>query len=219
MTKHLLRDLEHLKKQVLAVGSMVQGSILKATKALLERLPALAAEVLKSDDAIDRREVMVEEECLKILALHQPVAVDLRYIITVLKVNNDLERMGDLAGNIAARAEELIKCAPVRLPAEFTTMVETVQRMVADSLATLIESDVNIARRVLAADDIVDRIHRHMVLEMQALARKDPGNIEGPISVMSVSKYLERIADQCTNIAEDVIFLVEGEIVRHRRRR
>ncbi|HEU4419934.1 MAG TPA: phosphate signaling complex protein PhoU [Planctomycetota bacterium] len=219
MTKHLLRDLEHLKKQVLAVGSMVQGSILKATKALLERLPALAAEVLKSDDAIDRREVMVEEECLKILALHQPVAVDLRYIITVLKVNNDLERMGDLAGNIAARAEELIKCAPVRLPPEFTTMVETVQRMVADSLATLIESDVTIARRVLAADDIVDRIHRHMVLEMQALARKDPGNMEGPISVMSVSKYLERIADQCTNIAEDVIFLVEGEIVRHRRRR
>ena len=219
MTKHLLRDLEHLKKQVLAVGSMVQGSILKATRSLLERLPELAAEVLRGDDAIDRREVMVEEECLKILALHQPVAVDLRYIIAVLKVNNDLERMGDLAGNIAARAEELIECAPVRLPAEFTTMVETVQRMVADSLETLIESDVTIARRVLAADDIVDRIHRHMVREMHALARQDPANMEGPISVMSVSKYLERIADQCTNIAEDVIFLVEGEIVRHRRRR
>jgi phosphate transport system protein len=219
MTKHLLRDLEHLKKQVLAVGAMVQGAIQKATRALLERLPTLAAEVLKSDDAIDRREVMVEEECLKILALHQPVAVDLRYIITVLKVNNELERMGDLAGNIAARAEELIKCAPVRLPAEFTTMIETVQRMVADALETLIETDVTIARRVLAADDIVDRIHRHMVREMQEEARTDPDNIEGPISVMSASKYLERIADQCTNIAEDVIFLVEGEIVRHRRRR
>jgi phosphate transport system protein len=219
MTKHLLRDLEHLKKQVLAVGTMVQGAIQKATRAMLERLPTLAAEVLKSDDAIDRREVMVEEECLKILALHQPVAVDLRYIITVLKVNNELERMGDLAGNIAARAEELIKCAPVRLPAEFRTMIETVQRMVADALETLIETDVTIARRVLAADDIVDRIHRLMVREMQEEARTDPDNIEGPISVMSVSKYLERIADQCTNIAEDVIFLVEGEIVRHRRRR
>jgi phosphate transport system protein len=219
MTKHLLRDLEHLKKQVLAVGAMAQGAIQKATRALLERLPALAAEVQKSDDAIDRREVMVEEECLKILALHQPVAVDLRYIITVLKVNNELERMGDLAGNIAARAEELIKCAPVRLPAEFTTMVETVQRMVADALETLIETDVTIARRVLAADDIVDRIHRQMFREMQAQARHDPANMEGPISVLSVSKYLERIADQCTNIAEDVIFLVEGEIVRHRRRR
>jgi phosphate transport system protein len=219
MTKHLLRDLEHLKKQVLSVGAMAQGAIQKATRALLERLPALAAEVQKSDDAIDRREVMVEEECLKILALHQPVAVDLRYIITVLKVNNELERMGDLAGNIAARAEELIKCAPVRLPAEFTTMVETVQRMVADALETLIETDVTIARRVLAADDIVDRIHRQMFREMQAQARHDPANMEGPISVLSVSKYLERIADQCTNIAEDVIFLVEGEIVRHRRRR
>jgi phosphate transport system protein len=219
MTKHLLRDLEHLKKQVLAVGSMVQGAIQNATRALFERLPTLSAEVLKSDDAIDRREVMVEEECLKILALHQPVAVDLRYIITVLKVNNELERMGDLAGNIAARAAELTKCAPVRLPAEFTRMVETVQVMVADSLETLVETDVTIARRILAADDIVDRIHRQMVREMQDEARADPDNIEGPISVMSVSKYLERIADQCTNIAEDVIFLVEGEIVRHRRRR
>ncbi|HEX6813885.1 MAG TPA: phosphate signaling complex protein PhoU [Planctomycetota bacterium] len=219
MTKHLLRDMENLKKQLLQVGSMVQGAILKATRALLERLPGLAAEVLHSDDDIDRREVMVEEECLKILALHQPVAVDLRYIITVLKVNNDLERMGDLAGNIAARAEELIKCAPVRLPPEFTTMIETVKRMVADSLEALIESDVAIARKILAADEIVDRIHRHMFQEMQALAHRDPDNMEGPISVLSVSRYLERIADQCTNIAEDVIFLVEGEIVRHRRRR
>jgi phosphate transport system protein len=98
-------------------------------------------------------------------------------------------------------------------------MVETVQGMVADSLETLVESDVTIARRILAADEIVDGIHRQMVREMQDEARADPDNIEGPISVMSVSKYLERIADQCTNIAEDVIFLVEGEIVRHRRRR
>jgi len=219
MTKHLLRDLEHLKKQVLLVGSMVEGAILKATIALLERRPELAAEVLHGDDAIDAREVMVEEECLKILALHQPVAIDLRYIVTILKVNNDLERMGDLAGNIAARAEDLLKYAPVRFPPEFATMVQTVRTMVHDALDTLVQSNVTLARRVLAADDVVDQIHRQMFREMQALAKKDPENMEAPISALSVSRYLERIADQCTNIAEDVIFLVEGEIVRHRRRR
>ena len=219
MTKHLLRDLENLKKQVLRVGSLVEGAILKATTALLDRRPELAAEVLHGDDAIDSREVMVEEECLKILALHQPVAIDLRYIVTVLKVNNDLERMGDLAGNIAARAQDLLKYDPVRFPLEFATMVQTVRTMVHDALDALIQSDVEISRRVLAADDVVDQIHRQMFREMQLLARKNPDNMEAPISVLSASRYLERIADQCTNIAEDVIFLVEGEIVRHRRRR
>jgi len=217
MTKHLLRDLEHLKKQILLVGSMVEGAILKATTALLERRPELAADVLEGDDAIDTREVMVEEECLKILALHQPVAIDLRYIITALKVNNDLERMGDLARNIAGRAADLLRQPPIRLPAEFPAMVDTVRRMVRDSLDALVNSDVELARRVLAADDVVDQVHRQMFRDMQAAARKDPDCIEAAINVLSASRNLERIADQCTNIAEDVIFLVEGEIVRHRR--
>lgn len=219
MTKHLLRDLDHLKKQLLLVGAMVEGAILKATTALLERRPELAAEVLQGDDAIDAREVMVEEECMKILALHQPVAIDLRYIITVLKVNNDLERMGDLAGNIAGRAAELLRHDPIRVPPEFPTMIETVRRMVHDSLDALIQSDVALARRVLLADDIVDQIHRQMFRDMQALAKQTPSIIEAAISMLSASRNLERIADQCTNIAEDVIFLVEGEIVRHRRNR
>jgi hypothetical protein len=137
MTKHLLRDLENLKKQVLLLGSMVEGAILKATTALLERRPELALEVLHGDDAIDAREVAIEEECLKILALHQPVAVDLRYIVTMLKVNNDLERMGDLAGNIAGRAADLLKHDPIRFPPEFTSMVDAVRRMVHDSLDAL----------------------------------------------------------------------------------
>jgi phosphate transport system protein len=219
MTKHLLRDLEHLKKQLMLVGSMVEEAILKATTALLDRRPELVAEVLGGDDAIDSREVRVEEECLKILALHQPVAGDLRYIVAVLKVNNDLERMGDLAQNIAARAQELGRHPPIRLPAEFATMVETVRTMVRGALDALVDSDVQIARRVLAADQTVDRIHQQMFLEMKEVARQNPDNMEAPISVLSASRNLERIADQCTNIAEDVIFMVEGEIVRHRRRR
>jgi phosphate transport system protein len=219
MTKHLLRDLENLKKQVLLLGSLVEGAILKATTALLERRPELAIEVLHGDDAIDAREVAIEEECLKILALHQPVAADLRYIVTVLKVNNDLERMGDLAGNVAGRAADLLKLDPIRFPPEFTSMVETVRRMVHDSLDALIGSNVALARKVLAADDIVDQVHRQMFREVQDTARNNPAQIEAAISLLSTSRNLERIADQCTNIAEDVVFLVEGEIVRHRRMR
>ncbi|MBK8098727.1 MAG: phosphate signaling complex protein PhoU [Planctomycetes bacterium] len=217
MTKHLLRDLEHLKQQLLLLGSMVEGAILKATTALLDRRPELSSAVMHGDDAIDAREVQIEEECLKILALHQPVAIDLRYIVAVLKVNNDLERMGDLACNIAARADELLRHDAVRLPPEFGTMVETVRRMVRDTLDALIKSDVRIAKTVLAADDLVDQIHRQMFTEMHALLRQRPVDVEVPISILSASRNLERIADQCTNIAEDVIFQVEGEIVRHRR--
>lgn len=219
MTKHLLRDLDHLKKQVLLLGSMVEGAIVKATTALMERRPDLAAEVQHGDDAVDTKEVMIEEECLKMLALHQPVAADLRYIVTVLKVNNDLERMGDLAVNIAERSANLLREEPIRFPAEFETMVATVRRMVHDSLDALIQSDTELARRVLEADDVVDQIHRQMFRDMQAEARSDVAKLSQAVSMISASRNLERMADQCTNIAEDVIFLVEGEIVRHRRRR
>ena len=219
MTKHLLRDLENLKRQIQAIGTLVETAIAKATTALLERRADVAAEVLHGDDAIDEREVAVEEDCLKVLALHQPVAIDLRYIVAILKVNNDLERMGDLAVNIAARAEELLEQEPVRLPPKFVTMIETVRRMVHDALAALILSDVGVARRVVAADEVVDQVHRQMFREMTALATREPARLSAAISLLSVSRYLERIADQSTNIAEDVIFLVEGEIVRHRRTR
>ena len=219
MTKHLLRDLENLRKKVLLLGSMVEGAITKATAALLERRREPALDVIHGDDAIDEDEVAIEEDCLKVLALHQPVAVDLRNIVAVLKVNNELERMGDLAGNIAERAIELMDHPPVALPRDFTTMIGTVRTMVRDALEAMVRSDVVIARGILAADATVDRVHREMFREMQALIRKDPSNLEAPIKVLSISRYLERIADQCTNIAEDIVFLVEGEIVRHRRRR
>jgi phosphate transport system protein len=219
MTKHLLRDLEHLKKQILLIGSMVEDAILKATSALLERKAALAEEVARGDDAIDVREVAVEEECLKILALHQPVAIDLRFLVTALKVNNDLERMGDLAGNIASRVLELLRLDPFRMPPEFRAMVDTVRQMVHDCLDALVNSDVAIAQRVLAADESVDRVHRQMFRHVQTEIRRDLGCLEAAINTLSVSRYFERIADQCTNIAEDVIFLVEGEIVRHRGKR
>ncbi len=215
MVKHLLRDLEHLKKEILAVGSLVEHAIRKATVALVEGRQELGEEVIAGDAEIDAREVAVEEECLKVLALHQPVAADLRFIITVLKVNNDLERMGDLATNIAARACHLAG-ARLPVPKDFGLMVDRVRSMVRDSLDALVSVDVALARSIYAADDEVDAMHGRMFGHVQEEIRRDPANIERGIQVLSVSKHLERIADLATNIAEDVEFMVTGEIIRHR---
>ena len=216
MPKHLLRDLDYLKKEILAVGALVEEAIHKATTALIERRPELAAEVVEGDNTIDEREVHVEEECLKALALHQPVATDLRFIITVLKVNNDLERMGDLAANIAARAKALAASDPLPVSAEFGDMVEHVRSMVRQSLDALVNLDVALARAVYVADDVVDKIHRRMFKTVQEQMKTAPDIVERGTHLLSVSRHLERIADLATNIAEDVEFMVEGEIIRHR---
>lgn len=216
MTKHLLRDLEHLKKEILGVGGLVETAIHNATTALLERRDDLARAVIRGDEHIDKREVAIEEECLKVLALHQPVAADLRFIIAVLKVNNDLERMGDLAANIAERALYLTSHEPLPRPAAFDQMVKGVRNMVRTALDSLVEQDPVRAARVLEADDDVDDAHRQMFTEMLQKMRSDPANIDRATQVLSVSRNLERIADQSTNIAEDVLFMVKGEISRHK---
>lgn len=215
MTKHLQRDLEHLKKQLLSVGTLVEEATTKSIAALTERRGELAEEVLQGDDQIDTREVQVEEDCLKALALHQPVAADLRFIVAVMKVNNDLERMGDLAVNIAGRAQYLSRHDPIRLPVDVPRMAEAVRSMVRQSLDALIKRDPAVARRVLADDEEVDRLHGAMFKAVQDLMRKDSETIERAVATLSVSRYLERIADLATNIAEDVLFMIEGELVRH----
>ncbi|MEM7200416.1 MAG: phosphate signaling complex protein PhoU [Planctomycetota bacterium] len=216
MTKHLLRDIEQLKKAILGVGATVENAIHMATTALLDRRPALAEEVIEGDAEIDTREVAIEEDCLKILALHQPVAFDLRFLITILKVNNDLERMGDLAANIAERALDLAQEPALPRAAVLDQMIEGVRSMVKMSLNALVHQDPEAARTVLAADDEVDHGNRQMFGQMRALMVEDPGTIDRATYMLSVSRNLERIADQATNIAEDVLFLVEGEIIRHR---
>lgn len=215
MSKHLLRDLDDLKRRLLAVGGLVEDAIHKATTAVLERKLDLANEVIRGDNEIDEREVAIEEECLKLLALHQPVATDLRFVVAALKVNNDLERMGDLAVNIAERAEALDTTPPAPMPIGFRSMVTKVEEMVRASLSALVAVDTDQARRVLVADDEVDEIHRQTFAEMQRLMRQDSDHVERATSVISISRNLERIADQATNIAEDVIFMVEGDVVRH----
>jgi phosphate transport system protein len=213
--KHLHRDLDRLKRQILAIGAMVETATDKAITALLERRPVLAEEVMVADVHIDQREVEVEEECLKVLALHQPFAQDLRFIITVLKVNNDLERMGDLAVNIAERASFLCGREPLGVPLDLGRMAEHVRNMVRRSLDALVNTDTKLAREVLQEDEKVDEIHRRMFNDLEQVMKADPETVERATNTLSASRCLERIADLATNIAEDVVFLVDGDVIRH----
>jgi phosphate transport system protein len=216
MAIHLLRDLEHLKKEILTVGALVEEATDKAIAALVDRRAALAEEVLKGDDRIDHKEVEVEEECLKVLALHQPVAADLRFIVAVLKVNNDLERMGDLAVNVAERAAFLATHEPLPVALDFPAMGDMVRGMVRDVLDALVRLDTELARSVWSRDDHVDEMNRRMFHVLEDLMQRDPSTVERALHTLNASRQLERMADLATNIAEDVLFMVLGEVVRHR---
>jgi phosphate transport system protein len=216
MTKHIERQIEQLKEKILRVGTLVEEAISKSITALINRDTSLAQRVVASDEQIDRMEVEVEEECLKMLALYQPVAADLRFVVAALKINNDLERMGDLAKNIAKRVAQLANGGPWELPPEIRTMAMQAQEMVKQCLDAVVNADPTLARQVREADDAVDdarqQIRRHVMQGIQ----NHPEGVENLLRINSVSKHIERIADMATNIAEDVIYMVEGEIVRHR---
>jgi phosphate transport system protein len=216
MSLHLQRDLEKLKKEILKLGTMVESAINNAIFALNNREMSYVDEVLRLEDHINEMEVKIEEDCLKILALHQPVAGDLRFIVVSLKVNNDLERMGDFAKNIAKRARELMQEEPISTLPEFVNeLPNLVRTMVRNSLDALVKLDVGLAREVIAMDDKVDEINRAMYQEVTRVAKENPSKTGIAISLLSTSRYMERIGDLSTNIAEDVIFMVEGRVIRH----
>lgn len=218
MSLHLQRDLDKIKKELLQLGSMVESNINNAILALSDRREELAELVFKEEELVDAKEVYIEEECLKTLALHQPVAVDLRFIVVVLKVNNDLERMGDFAVNIAKRSMFLTKQPPIAIPVGFTdNMLQSIRTMVHNSLEALVTLDVELAQEVIDMDDAVDAMNKQMYVELQALMAGDITTIERAIAVLSTSRYLERIADLATNICEDVIFMVNGSVIRHKK--
>ncbi len=219
MSVHLQREIENLKKRILHLSAVVEESVQRAVRALDQRDGSLAKRVIEDDIEIDKLEVDVEEECLKILALHQPVAIDLRYIIAVLKINNDLERIGDLAVNIGERAAFLSTQEKLKIPFDFSGMTGKVQSMLKRSLDALVKMDTNLAREVLASDDEVDAMNREMYIQVQGGIRRHPERLESLIHALSASRHLERIADLATNIAEDVIYMIKGEIVRHRAER
>ena len=216
MKRHLERDLDSVKKQLLEVGAMVEEAVNTAITALTERRADLVDGVLATEAEIDTREVMIEEECLKIIALHQPVASDLRFVIGVLKVNNDLERMGDQAANIAEHAAFLAANPPLGVPLDYHRMADVVRTMVRSSLDAQVNQDTDLARKVCKMDDEVDAIHSGMFEVLQDRMRRDPGEIERAGHYLSASRDLERIADLATNIAEDVVFMVEGVVIRHK---
>jgi phosphate transport system protein len=216
MTLLLHKEIERLKKELLALGAIVEELLRKAVRSLQARDAELAREVIQADERVDNREVELEEDGLKIIALHQPVAVDLRFIVSVLRINSDLERIGDLAVNIAERARYLAGAACHAPGIDFAAMAEKAQEMLTKSLDAFVNMDPALAQHVLEMDNVVDEMNRRMYCSVYALIRRDPAEVEALLHLLSASRHLERIADHATNIAEDVIYMVEGNIVRHK---
>lgn len=218
MSLHFQRQLDKIKQMILQLGGLVEQSVEKSLRAYETRNPTLANEVIDGDSRVDLMEVEVEEECLHALALHQPVALDLRYVVSVLKINKDLERVADLAVNIAEQVIFLVHQKPlVGISFDLSSETAIVRTMVKDSLDALVNLDTELAERVRVADDDVDQMHRQMYLQVEAAIRSNPDQVEQLINVLNISRQLERIADHAVNIAEDVIYMARGEILRHQR--
>ena len=216
MSRHLQIELENLKKKLLALAAIIETAVRDATLSIEKRDSELAQKIIDDDANIDNTEVEIEEDCLKILALHQPVAIDLRFIVAVLKINNDLERIGDLAVNIAERAVFLAGQSKVNISIDLVDMAHNAQSMLKKSIDALINHDAELAHKVCVSDDIVDQMNRQMYLKVQEAILKNPEQITPLIHLLSASRHLERIADHTTNIAEDVIYMIEGQIIRHK---
>jgi len=216
MTLHFQREIERLKRDLLSLSALVEDTLHRAVKALVERDSGLARAIIETDPDIDQREVDIEEDCQKILALHQPVAHDLRFLIAVLKINSELERIGDASVNIAERVLFLVKQEPMDLPFNYAGMAAKAQAMLRNSLDALVNLDADMAYNVIEADDEVDAYNREAYKKIEQCIRENPKLTSSYTHLLGISRHIERIADHATNIAEDVIYLIEGVIVRHR---
>lgn len=218
MSLHLEREINALKKRILRLGALVEEQLERAVTSVLTRDVKLANQVIEQDGVIDEMEVEVEEECLKILALHQPVAIDLRFIIAVLKIDADLERLGDIAVHIAQRGARVIEQLPAHaIPREFSAIAERVRRMVRACLDALVNLDATAARGVCEEDAVVDKQCREMYEHVKAAIAREPEHVGPLIELLMIPRHLERIADHATNIAEDLLYMIEGRIVRHKK--
>jgi len=215
MTLFFQKELDKMKKQILSLGAMVEERLRLASQAIADGDLQIAETVIKRDYEIDDKEVEVEEECLKILALYQPVAVDLRFLIAVIKINNDLERIADEAVNIAQRVANITGKQDGVFRFDYSHMAAIVEDMLKKSLDALVNLDVDIAFKVVTLDDDVDDLQATAYDLIKNEMLKTPEKAGSLINLYLISRHLERIADHTTNIAEEVIYLVEGEIVRH----
>ncbi len=215
MQRHFHEELEALKQTLLAMGGLVEDQIRRVMRALTERDDALAQEVIDRDRQVNTYDVEVDEQCVELLALHQPAAGDLRFITTAMKIVTDLERIGDQAVNIAQRAIELNREPQLKPYIDLPRMAARAQAMVKESLDAFVARDTDLARRVCAADAEVDALKEQIFRELLTFMMEDPRAIPRAIRLILISRFMERVADHATNIAEMVIYLVEGKMVRH----
>ena len=215
MQRHFHEELEALKQTLLAMGGLVEDQIRRVMRALTERDDALAQEVIDRDRQVNAYDVEVDETCVNLLALHQPAAGDLRFITTAMKIVTDLERIGDQAVNIAQRALELNNEPQLKPYIDLPRMAEKAQAMVKESLDAFVARDTALARRVRAEDEAVDALNHQIFRELLTFTMADPTTIPRAIRLILIARFLERVADHATNIAEMVIYLVESRMVRH----
>ncbi|MGA6927026.1 MAG: phosphate signaling complex protein PhoU [Desulfosarcina sp.] len=216
--KHFQRELDKIKKMILSLGALVEQRVHRIKQAVDDRDAALAKEIMHHDHEIDDMEVEIEEECLKIIALHQPVAADLRFLVAVIKINNDLERIGDQVVNIAQRVVRIAKRPVAPYHFDYSVMAEKAESMLRMSLDSLVTQDLDLAIKVLHLDDEVDKIKDEAYDRIkQAMTDGLTEDIGYMINLFLISRHIERLADHATNIAEEVVYMIEGEIVRHGR--
>ena len=212
---HFEEELQTLKNRLLGMGALVEERVHQAILSLMERRQDLAEQVAGGDHEVNELQIEIDDRALKLLALQQPMAGDLRLITSAMKINADLERIGDQAVNIAENVLRLLPHPPLRAILNLTRMAEIAQKMTRDSLDSFVKKDAALARSVLSRDDEVDQLKDHMFRVLLTYMMADPGTIERALGLILISRNLERIADHATNIAEDVIFLVEAKDVRH----
>ena len=214
-TRHFAEEIEELKQRLLTMGGLAEDRLRLAIQALVERDRNLIATVIRGDEAINALHLEIDDRCFKLLALHQPMAIDLRIIVAALKINSDLERVGDLAVNVAEAAEQYIAHAPVKPLIDLPRMADMAQRMLHDALDAFVSRDAEAAQSVLTQDDMLDALKNQIFRELLTYMLGDPRKIEPGIELILISRHLERVGDHATNIAEDVIFIVEARDVRH----
>ena len=216
MERHFDTELNQLKEKLLKMAGMVEEAISLSIKALVDRNEPLAQKIIKEDQQINRMEIEIDEMAFRLLALHQPTAGDLRFIIMALRINTDLERMGDLAVNISERTLDLLKEPLLKPLIDIPRMAAMAQRMVKDSLDAFVNKDADLGRSVCKRDDEVDDLNLQIFRELLTYMSEDPHTIKRAIDLILVAKHLERIADHATNIGEDVVYLVKGKSIKHR---
>ena len=215
MHRHFEEELTRLKERILKMGALVEAQIAASIKALVERDVPLARQTIQNDHLVNAMDVEIDEECIRLLALYQPAARDLRFITTAMKITTDLERMSDLSEDICERAIELSEEPLLKPYIDIPRMAEAAQKMVRETLDAFVNHDAPLARKVCAEDRFIDDLTQQIFRELLSYMAEDPATISRAIRISFIAKYIERIGDHATNIAEMVVYLVEGKIIRH----